>query len=158
MIFLLLPFSTANTESLLDHYTLQYKDYSGLSTGLLFSINFRVALLLVCFQVSYPGEPSATHPTAVRFLSGVNSLVFPQVSGLREHLSTCGAAERLLPGVDALVDLHLLGPVKSLATVAANKQSFLGSGSLLNLAAVTEGLGQGESGAVMSPAVNTGGG
>lgn len=122
-------------------------------------MNFRVALLLVCFQVSYPGESFATHPTAVWFLPSVDSLVFPQVSGLGEHFPTRGAAERLLPCVNALVDLHLLGPVKSFAAVAADKQSFLCAGSMVHCAAVAEGLGQnGETGAVTSPAINTGGG
>lgn len=48
----------------------------------LFVVDVRVALLLVCFQVSYPGESPATHPTGVRFLPSVDSLVFPQVPGL----------------------------------------------------------------------------
>lgn len=115
-----------------------------------------MALCLVCFQVSYPGESPATHPTAVWLLSGVHSLMFPQVPGLGEHLPASRAAERLLPSVDALVDLHLLGTVKSLAAVAADEQSFLGAGSMVHFAAVAEGLGQGETGAVTNPAVNTG--
>lgn len=120
-------------------------------------MNFRVALLLVCFQVSYPCESFATHPTAVWFLTGVDSLMFPQVSGLGEHFATCGAAEGPLPCVNALVDLHLLGPVKSFATVAADEQSFLGAGSMEHFAVVAEGLGQvGESGARACPAINTG--
>lgn len=133
------------------------QDISGLLPGLSLSMNFRVAFLLVCFQVSYPGESSATHPTAVWFLPSVDSLVFPQVPGLGEHLPTCRAAKRLLPRVNTLVDLHLLGPVKSFAAVAADKQPFFGASSMGNFAAVTEGLGQGgETGAVTSPAINTG--
>lgn len=112
----------------------------------------------MCFQVSYPGESPATHPTAVWFLSSVNSLVFSKVPGLREHLPAGGAAERLLPRVDTLVDLYLLGPVKSLATVAANKQPFLGARSIVHFAAVTEGLGEGDTGVVATPAISTGGG
>lgn len=129
---------------------------SGLSQDLHFSVNFRVALLLVCFQVSDPGEASAAQSTVVWFLSGVNSLVFPQVPSLGECLPTGGAAERLLPRVDTLVDLHLLWPVKSLATVSADKQSFLGARPIFaTAAAVAEGLGGGEeTGAVTSPAVN----
>lgn len=132
------------------------EDSSGLIPGLHFSINFRVALLLVCFQVSYPSKSSATHPTAVRFLPSVDSLVFPQVSCLREHLPTCRAAERLLPGVNTLMDLHLLWPVKSFSTVAADKQSLLGATSMVHFGAIIEGLGQLERGAVMSPVINTG--
>lgn len=105
-------------------------------------MKLRVALLLVCLQVPYPCEPSATQPTAVWFFPGVNSLVLPQVPSLGERLPACGAAERLLPRVDTLVDLHLLWAVESFTTVAADEQSFLGAGSMLCGAAVAAGLGQ----------------
>jgi len=132
------------------------KGRSDLVPGLLFSAFLTVALLLVRLQVPYPGESLATHNTAIWFLSGVNSLVFPQVPGLGEHLPTCGAAEGLLPRVDALVNLHLLGAVKRFAAVAANEQPFLGGRSTRHFAAVAEGLGRGESGVATVADVNAG--
>ena len=81
--------------------------------------------------------------------------MFPQVPSLGEHLPTCWAAERLLPRVDTLVDLYLLWPVKGFATVTANEKSFLGAGSMMYWAAVAEGQGQQEAGAVTSTAIHT---
>lgn len=146
------PLQTQSQDFLLHDKTVTWEDNSGV---LPFSIYFRMALLLVRFEIFNPGETPATWPTAVRFLPSVNSLVFPQVPSLWEHLPTCGAAERFLSCVDPLVDLQLLGPVKGFATVVTDEQSFLGSGSIAGFVLISEGLGQGETSTITSPAVES---
>lgn len=147
---------------MLDNYTID-KEYDNSSAGLpgfLLQADFRMAFLLVQFEVSYPGKSLPTKSTAVWFFPSVNSLMFLQVASFWEHLPTCGAMERPLSCVDALMDLHFFGPVESFATVATNKQPFLATSPVVNCAMVTDGQMRGKNGATtyiaLSPTVNIG--
>lgn len=58
-------------------------------------------------EVADPGEPLSTLLTAEGFLSGVNSLVFLQVSCFRKSFPTGVAAERFLSCVHSLMGLQV---------------------------------------------------